>query len=533
MDCPDIQTGLVAAQTVSNNAWQATDAVTNTARERERILRQALHLASAFIVVTSANSLQDEYVDRLMEAATNAMPELPRILAVNRVPRRYDVAEIAREASVGYAKHRCWHAYMAYHFDGPHLRERIPEMSSLEAEVLPVFFRIDHPEAVQPPTSIPTSDYLVQLGSSLTPSRLSDDLIRATMANLHTACSTAIERCRRFLADDSKRQLRIQRTLAESCLSLSITESESNSSVEPNLRMQVSREIVGQVAESLERTAPWWARPGRQMMRWSEQLRHATAGMTQWVVLPNWVNDRMRSSADWVKSRWRSGEGGKVISAATFFDAVSTYDRFGDLIQDDAEDKARLLPRLDATIHRFQDESRIRLDDQQLDAYTGELWKRMSWKQKFWTGLAPAGMLFAPLLAVVMLPMDFGGSTVLVFASMKELLFAGAAGVGMAMLTSDHMPKIAEKEAAWQQVGDLFAIACDEFDIPRLRSGETIELKFGGTMKAIPKSSIVEKRSESTEEKLVELHRDFAERLEHAFASFEQNLSRNQNDDFE
>jgi hypothetical protein len=66
-----------------------------------------------------------------------------------------------------------------------------------------------------------------------------------------------------------------------------------------------------------------------------------------------------------------------------------------------------------------------------------------------------------------MLPLDFGGSTVLVFASLKELLFAGVAGLGMAMMNSDQMPKIAEEEAAWQQVSDLFAISCDEFAIER------------------------------------------------------------------
>ena len=52
----------------------------------------------------------------------------------------------------------------------------------------------------------------------------------------------------------------------------------------------------------------------------------------------------------------------------------------------------------------------------------------LSWR------FAPAGILFAPLLAVVMVPLDFGGSAVLVFASMKELLLAGAAGVFTSIL---------------------------------------------------------------------------------------------------
>jgi len=66
-------------------------------------------------------------------------------------------------------------------------------------------------------------------------------------------------------------------------------------------------------------------------------------------------------------------------------------------------------------------------------------------------GCGLAGILFAPLLAVVMVPLDFGGSAVLIFASMKELLRAGVAGVGLVMAGADTMRQIAESEAAWQQ----------------------------------------------------------------------------------
>jgi hypothetical protein len=83
-------------------------------------------------------------------------------------------------------------------------------------------------------------------------------------------------------------------------------------------------------------------------------------------------------------------------------------------------------------------------------------------RRRLITGLAPAAVLFAPLVAVIALPIDFGGSSVLVFASLKELLGAGLTGLGIALLSGDSMPRIAESEAAWQQYGDLVAVLCDE-----------------------------------------------------------------------
>jgi hypothetical protein len=104
--------------------------------------------------------------------------------------------------------------------------------------------------------------------------------------------------------------------------------------------------------------------------------------------------------------------------------------------------------------------------------------------------LAPAAVLFAPLLAVIMLPLDFGGSSVLVFASVKELLGAGVAGLGFALLSPDQMPRIAESEAAWRQMGDLVAALCDTFDLERPSESHPISLCMGEVWRDLPVSSM-------------------------------------------
>jgi hypothetical protein len=500
MDCPDIQTGIapVGSNISAGNAWMANESVFRIADIREKILGHALRIASAFVVVASANSLQDAYVDRILWSASKAMPGLKKILVVNKVPRRYSVQEIAEEIRQGYASHDCWRYYMAYHFDGPIARERLPsiDLNGLEnsteptKETLPVFFRIDHSDVVQPPAAIPKKDFLNHLGSQLEPSQLSRDIVQVTLKNLRRHCEHAIEKIHNHLTSEGVRHHRLQRVLAEACLSLSYGVQDASQHATGQLPLQVSREIIKQVAISLERTAPWWAKPGRKMTSWIENAKNAAGEVSQWVAFPSWVGDRLKASSDWVRSRWRKGEGGKVISAQAFFDSVAIHDQSGDLIVDEIDDRAAFLPRLSAIIDRFHAESRTRLDESQLNAYTREMWNRMSWRQRMWTGMAPAGMLFAPLLAVMMLPMDFGGSAVLVFASMKELLVASAAGVGMAMLNSDHMPKIAEQETAWQQLSDLYAVTCDEFGVPRIQPDKPIQLRIDNASKPLLSSQL-------------------------------------------
>ena len=171
------------------------------------------------------------------------------------------------------------------------------------------------------------------------------------------------------------------------------------------------------------------------------------------------------------------------------------HDRRGVLQMDDcvpnsSDQKQCVREACQRAIDRFQKESLIQLDDQQLDQFTSKMWSDMPMSKRLITGFAPAGILFAPLLAVVMVPLDFGGSAVLIFASMKELLLAGAAGVGLAMASADSMPQIAESEAAWQQLGDLYAVLCDELGLERPAENQLPLVGNGKESRRMPSSRI-------------------------------------------
>ena len=532
MDCPDIQTGITENLTYHTSVGQSvTEEIESIAESRSKMLVQALKIASAFVVVTSANSIQDESVSNILNAAGQAKPGLKRILAVNRVPRRYLTSEIAQEIREGYREFGLWGVYMAYHFEGPLDRSRMAKFPDSTNEApselqRPVFFRIDNDPPVQPPTEVPIADFLISLGSQLDRNQLVREMLQSTLITLKHHCRQALSIVETYAKESERRVRRLHRTFSEAALTLSMADGNTNSN--PSIRLQVSREIVGQIAESLERTAPWWALPSRRLMRWSDQLRKMAGGVTQWVAVPSWISDRASAASHWVRSRWRSGEGGRIISASSYGEAIRNCDLSGDLIDTtDTIIPQQTLQQIEAIIERFQAESRTRLRDQQLDAYTRETWQRMSWKQRLWTGIAPAGLLFAPLLAVVMVPLDFGGTAVLVCASMKELLFAGMASVGMAMINSDHMPQIAEQEAAWQQISELFAITCDAFSIPRPQLSEYPELTYGQSTKKIVESTLPVRipQQSSPQKPLIELHPSFPRQLDEILSGFPSNSS--------
>jgi hypothetical protein len=181
------------------------------------------------------------------------------------------------------------------------------------------------------------------------------------------------------------------------------------------------------------------------------------------------------------------------------FDKSGTLqlDRFGTGQHGEDAHVQRVKLACQHAIERFQNESKILLDDDQLDQFTRQVWTDMPMSRRLLTGLAPAGVLFAPLIAVIMMPLDFGGSAVLVFASLKELLFAGAAGVGLMLASANAMPQIAEAEVAWQQLGDLIAVLCDELGLRRPRESDGVSIRLDGNSKPIsitriePRSSVL------------------------------------------
>jgi hypothetical protein len=250
------------------------------------------------------------------------------------------------------------------------------------------------------------------------------------------------------------------------------------------VRLQISKEIIDQMRASLERTAPWWAKPSQVIGRWSANAAESAKTWTKSIPGLPAVGEKMSNTAAWVRGKFRSGESGSIMTAERLALAYRSADQHGDLPATQSENDV-VVKASSRVIQRFQSESHARLNDAALDECTALLWRQMSWKQKLYTSAAPATLIFAPILAALTIPFDFGTSHVLLFATVKELLVAGVASAGIFLLQSDQFPELAEGQAAWKQVSDLFALSCDEFRQPRPQNGQLPLLRIGREWKQV------------------------------------------------
>jgi hypothetical protein len=503
MDCPDIQTGLLPEEMTTGKASErqdapreghAADASRMAATYRSKIMERAMRVSSTFLVVAGANNLHDQSLAHLLHGMQHEMAGIERWLLINRVPRRYRMEEIALEITRSIDRFGLQRVYMAYHFDGPHQRERLPK-EPLGLDVgdmaLPIFVELYPRRSPQPPDTIPETHYLNDLGRQLDRSQLWRDQQGSLLEQLR---ERLVDAGKEFAQQQAKKhQLvhRLQRSLAMASYEFSLDPKKANGEV----RLHASQEIIQQVSRSLERTAPWWAKPSRLVLRIAESTKQQWAQLSKRLNPMRMLEDQSRQVFQGVQEKLHRGELGQVVSAAALAEPLRRDLVHLQLVPAGAS-TAELDRRCQQIIDRFQAQSKARLDDQELDRLTEEVWKAMSWKQRLWNGVVPASLLFAPLLAVIALPFDMGGSSVLVLASIKELLVAGVAGVGIAMFNRDQLPQLAESHVAWQQWSDLFLVGCDELGLPRPAPSEAARLSWQGTQLKLQPSEIpIESRS--------------------------------------
>jgi hypothetical protein len=496
MDCPDVQTGLMSgwqAQGAGPRSTRLDELSMAAAQARFTVLEKSSPICSAFIVVLPANAMHDQTVSRLLKMLESKMPHVQRILAVNRVPRKYDSAEISQEMRTLYGFSNPSRIYMAYHFEGPERREKLEcvpsELSDRNDMLLPAFYRIDHSPVPQPPQPLDDAAWMLRLGEQLQGNALLADAIESSLTTLKISAGRGLQTAQGWIAESNRRLVSLHNIIAQACLDFSLDPQAPAAS--PRIRLQASRQVVEQIAQSLERTAPWWAKPGRWMQRLAQASKDSVGYATSWMKMPSWMLDRGNTVGQWARGRLQRGESGKIVTADVLVDALAKSDREGILNLDTrGDDREKIREACQRAITRFQAESSTQLDPQQVDQLTKKLWEQMPMGKRIISGVAPAGILFAPLLAVIMIPLDFGGSSVLVFASLKELLFAGAAGFGLMLASGDGMPQMAESESAWQQLSDLVAVLTDELGLDRKSTDDPTLLTLGAISRRLAPSSI-------------------------------------------
>jgi hypothetical protein len=500
MDCPDVQSGVYAHDPDAIKDFSSVRSTEHIADERVRILLSGLRMASGLVLVAQSNMIRDRTMQKLSELLREQLPSIKTFIAVNRVPKRYTANDIATEVDEHYQLGGLTEAYMAYDFRGPDVEDRLPPspanwIDSIEPALdsnqsnvarikLPIFVSISSSSGFRTDNQPNDMDYLLALRSKLDLSQLTQNLIASirdrTLTNLQL-CKQEIDS---YVVASSQRNKRVYDVIAAAILDFASKDGDGT------LRLQLSKEIVEQIQNSLERTAPYWAKPSQYIGRWSGKLLGYSKAITNRIPMLPSMGRKMTEAVEWVRGRFRSGETGSLMTNDQLARSIRRNDAAGDFpilgnqIADDPLHRA-----CSRVMERFQEESHARLSDEQLDRATEALWKQMTWKQKLKTGVAPVTLISAPLIAAVTIPFDFGASHVLVFATAKELLLAGVASAGLFMMHSEQFPELAEGQAAWVQLSDLFAIACDEFGRARPADADLPKVQVDNQRRSLLKSN--------------------------------------------
>ncbi len=474
-DCPDIQTGYTANAGFSGEALAA--------HRRTHLLRIG-RICSAFIVVSKMSSLHDDSLLQVLSTLRDAIPGVPRLLAVNKIKARYAPETVYQETRGLIDRFAIRSVFAAYDYRSSLAETRIPppppKLVVKGGESLPIYFEVG-PKA-EHETKNNELHYLHELGDQLDPGTLARESSRSLVMQLKSKSLAAIEwlETNRRLRDEQVRDS--WQTISEACLEF-MSERDPQGRV-VGLRLQASPAIISQMSDSLHRTAPMWMRFSLKIDRTARQLQQAVANSASRFKILQTASDTVSQFSQ----RFRRGEGATVVTPEKLADTLRNFDRHDALGH---VTKETLTAGCAAALTRFAAEDRTMLDDQELDAWSTQVWGAMSLKDKLWKGTQPLAMVMAPLLAAILIPIDAGGTAVLVFASTKELLAAaGIAALSTPFVTGKETLSIVQRETPWRQLGDLFAVTCDSLGLPRPIADELPLSKCHGQARKLANSQL-------------------------------------------
>ncbi len=450
IDCPDIQTGFVSVANRSRGPAEV-------AALRQQHLARIGRLCSAFIVVTKLNNLHDVGLLQILTTLRDAMPGVPRMLAINKLKSRYSPATVADEARGLVERFGLEGVFGAYDYRSSLAASRIPpapKRMHTEDEEQPIFFELDSRDY-----AADNHRYLFNLGDRLDAGHLSQASSRSLVLQLKTQTGRALQW---WESNQQRRAEQIRdawQAIAEAGYEFMAQRDASGRATE--LRLQASPAIIAQMADSLQRSAPLWMRVSLSIDRTARQLQQAISDSASRFKILKTASE----SVTQFTHKFRRGEGAQVVTPRRLAESIRECDRHDALEQVSLE---KLVVDCELAMQRFAQESQTLLDERELQQWSEQVWKNMSWRDKLWKGTQPLAVVMAPLLAVVLVPFDGGGSAVLVFASAKELLAAaGLAAILGPAATGSETLSIIHRETPWRQLSDLFAISCDSLGLPR------------------------------------------------------------------
>lgn len=498
LDCPDI---------VSD-----ADLNLGSPTQRRELLGRAATLCSAFLVVTEAQSSRDSTLSDLLRIASDLMPGVPRMLAVNKV-RPKQTPDQVHETFLPLARsHGIETIYAAYDFEVPASGPFIPagadgKKPSIvdDPDPMPVFFSVRQDADDNPPASIDDDRLLSAMPARLDRGKLFEKFRLALQSGLRTAVWED-----GFVAIDHDADESVAMTAkAHACLlqtSLEFFAIRAVGGEVVELRLHQSERIIRQLSESFAVTAPWYARWG---VRLNAKVRRVFGGAGDFVrqLTPSAMAER---AAGDIKDKFKRGEYGGLMTPTRL---LQTIDRFGgqsslshwpplnfnqpnsnsnSSSNNDSNsniDRQRWIEAAEAAILRFERDDFTSLDPRRLDEAVAKMWTEVPTHKKLAAGLTPLVAMLAAMGGVLMIPLDFG-TMVIASASIPELLGAVGLTAYATMWAGGQSTRNVGQQAARQQLADFHAVLCDVFGVARPTTLTPIRVA-GTNEKMVPAKIIV------------------------------------------
>ncbi|MAI33867.1 MAG: hypothetical protein CBE00_08165 [Planctomycetaceae bacterium TMED240] len=490
LDCPDI---------VSDAEFGL-----GSPEARRELLGRAASLCSAFLVVASAESSRDSTLGDLLRMAADLMPGVPRMLAVNKV-RPQQTPDLVYETFQPLARSNGIETiYAAYDFEVPGSVPFIPKLKDeiLTEEVthcdrLPVFFSIVEGSNNNPPACIPEDRLLISLPTKLDRGQLFEKFSQALTSSLR---NVIWEEAYVMLDRDSSAAQRAT-DKAQQCLldaALDFFAHRQIGGEVTELRLHQSERILRQLMDSFSATAPWYARLGVKL---NTRLRVIFGGASDLLkqLTPSALAKR---TAGEIKDKFQRGEYGGLMTPETLGSSLERYDGALNLPHwrmpdGNSLDEKRWLQACEDAIQRFERDDFTALDARRLDEAVREMWKEIPAHKKLVAGLTPLALMLAAFGAVLMIPIDGGGTTLVMSASIPELLAAAGLTTLSTFWAGGRNTKNVGQQAARQQLADFHAVLCDTFGVARMAEPTMIRIA-GGNEKVLPSKIVVRDAVECT-----------------------------------
>ena len=448
LDCPDIQRR--EADTAAGH------------QSRLEALRAAGRVCSGVLMVMPRNQLEIVQVAEVLDALPGAF----RVAAVNFAgdePPESILAET--RAALGDAD---LPVYVAYDFTHRGYAGRTPpwdpNLALADAPAppaaLPCFFEARPDPAENVPERVGEERSLLRLAQKFPPDRLLQERQRELLREFATTTRRGLRRLRVATAGETARTHAAVRALHTELAPLLAADGQPRIKLDPAL--------VGDLAESLVRTAPWDVRPflwaSHRTRRMIRSLRKGWDGVGA-------LAGRLRRQIGADLERLRPQVEGGWMDEATVADRL----RLWSAACGAHRPREFWQPLAAELLRQFRDQERTDLTPAEWDEFTAALWRDLpKWK----TRAAVAGTLAAALAAVALVAFDGGASlvTLVGFKSFgvgtltvtaKELLGALGFGVIAQGEASRRLQRQLGDRLARQQLANFLALAFDLTGLPR------------------------------------------------------------------